>query len=323
MINKLEAPPPYIPPQKTISEILAMAGFSEKEYLVVERSHWVYKGWPSGWKDGEWYDGCPPTAFLATKNESGIWQLGQLGLRYLFEGTGVHGGASAKSVLSEMGVSEEKIKEIKKEIKEEADTAEKLYRQNFGKFLEKLLSNPLLIYIPKKKRAEIYSLDSEGLFVPSLDNEWLQEGFRTAEENFRRVKNGEIIYNFSIWHRVGGATRQSNAWVVRPDGSLRDPDEKDVPRHKSDGTYYWEIVGPEELAISWGKGNTAAPHEFKTNKVPTSGCTPEQISTVRRIEQELDEMFRGSTGISGKVSPDIGQGWSLKDSDAPRPRKSW
>ncbi len=121
----------------------------------------------------------------------------------------------------------------------------------------------------------------------------------------------EILTGFTAWHRIGGATNQGNGWVVRPDGSFRERDSDNVPRHKSDGTYRWEIVQPEELAISWSKANTAAAHEFVIHKLPVSGCTPEQLATVAGLENKIDERFKGSVGMSGKSSPGIGKGWNL------------
>jgi hypothetical protein len=36
---------------------------------------------------------------------------------------------------------------------------------------------------------------------------------------------GEILTNFQSPYRKGGMTNNSNAWVIRSDGSLREPDE--------------------------------------------------------------------------------------------------
>lgn len=127
----------------------------------------------------------------------------------------------------------------------------------------------------------------------------------------KKEKGGEIVTGFTAWHRIGGATNNGDGWVVRPDGSLRERDSDDIKRHKSDGNYRWEIVQPEELAISWSKAYTAAEHEFVIHKLPVGGCTPEQLATVVRLEQEIEGRFKGSVGMSGKTSPGIGKGWNL------------
>ncbi|MFA6097013.1 MAG: hypothetical protein WC788_05290 [Candidatus Paceibacterota bacterium] len=126
-----------------------------------------------------------------------------------------------------------------------------------------------------------------------------------------KEKGGEIVTGFTAWHRINGATNQGDGWVIRLDGSLRERDSDDVPRQKSDGTYRWEVVHLEELAISWSKANTAAGHEFVVHKLPVDGCTPEQLATVECLEQAIEKRLKGTTGMSGKVSPSIGKGWNL------------
>src|SRR3989344_5212256 len=127
---------------------------------------------------------------------------------------------------------------------------------------------------------------------------------------------GEIILNFGGHYRVMGATNNVQFWVIRPDGSLREPDEEEGRGHNqqykgSEGNKRWDIVAPEELAICWSKSFTAAPHQFTVNKSPVAGCTPNQLTTVKRIEREISERFYGATGCSGRMSPSIANGWDL------------
>lgn len=139
----------------------------------------------------------------------------------------------------------------------------------------------------------------------------------------QRQQAGEILVDFSAWHRVGGATNQGNGWVIRPDGTLRDRDSDDVRRHKSDGTYCWRMVEADELALVWRKAYTAAPHEFVVAKLPVGGCTAEQLCVVATLEAEIHLRFGGTTGLaSGIPSPGIGQGWGLvkhQPNDEPAP----
>lgn len=141
------------------------------------------------------------------------------------------------------------------------------------------------------------------------------EKFTATEQELKaleqRQNSGEVLVDFSVWHRRGGATNQGDGWVIRSDGSLREPDERDVPRHKMDGIYRWHLVAPEELAIKWSKAYTAAPHKFEVAKLPIIGLAKEQIATVERLEREISERFCGSIGMSGATSPEIGNGWGF------------
>ncbi|MBI1908274.1 hypothetical protein HYS28_02565 [Candidatus Uhrbacteria bacterium] len=117
-----------------------------------------------------------------------------------------------------------------------------------------------------------------------------------------------------------GATGNADYWVVRPDGTLRDPDEVSYrKRYTSEGDKQWRLVGADELAITWSKAYTAAPHEFAVAKLPVGGCTTEQLATVSRLEREISGRFQGATGISGTASPGIGGGWDLPSSKKQAP----
>jgi len=136
---------------------------------------------------------------------------------------------------------------------------------------------------------------------------------RTIENDLAAMDRGELLVNFGGHFRVSGATRQADYWVVKPDGTLREPDETNY-RHRGSGVdeKWWRLVGSEELAITWSKGTTASEHHCVVSKLPTGGCTSAQLETVARIEQELSARFEGSRGCSGGLSPNIGEGWNLK-----------
>ena len=144
----------------------------------------------------------------------------------------------------------------------------------------------------------------------------VMERFATAEPDLKvleqRQGSGEVLVDFGGHFRVMGATGNAQYWVIRPDGSEREPDDISYRRrYTEEGDKTWRTVQPDELAISWWKSCTAAEHVFKVDKPPVNGCTPEQLATVDRIEREIDERFKGSTGISGTLSPTIGNGWGL------------
>jgi hypothetical protein len=129
-----------------------------------------------------------------------------------------------------------------------------------------------------------------------------------------RQSSGEVLNDFGGHFRISGRTGNAQYWVVAPDGTERKPDEVSYrKRYTSEGEKCWHLVGPEELAISWFKANSAANHEFVADKIPVDGCcTPEQLATVERIEREIESEWEGVTGVSGKVSPSVGEGWGLK-----------
>ena len=136
-----------------------------------------------------------------------------------------------------------------------------------------------------------------------------------AEDRNREQSDGALA-NFGGHYRVMGMTGNSQYWVVRPDGSLREPDEDRgrgyAQKYKgSEGDKRWDVVSPDELAISWSKSNTAAAHQFIVNKLPVNGATPAQIQIAKSLQAEIAERFDGATGCSGRMSPSIGNGWEL------------
>jgi hypothetical protein len=126
---------------------------------------------------------------------------------------------------------------------------------------------------------------------------------REIEDLVAAERRGETILYFKAWHRTGGVTNNGHGWVVRLDGTLRERDSDDIRRHKSDGTYCWNIVQPEELALRWHCSSirdVAENSTFEVIKLPVNGCTKEQLEAVARIEQEI-EAPKGSFFLEGKV----------------------
>ena len=53
-------------------------------------------------------------------------------------------------------------------------------------------------------------------------------------------------------------------------------------------------------------------HEFEVIHLPEEGLTEAQLERIREIQDELEEEWRGATGLaSGKPSPGIGSDWGL------------
>lgn len=132
---------------------------------------------------------------------------------------------------------------------------------------------------------------------------------KTLEE---RKSSGEVLVDFGGSFRTRGATYLADYWVIGGDGAHREPDSCDFERRSSsDGQKNWRLVRPGELAISWTKAYTADPHKFVVNKLPIGGLTRAQIEAVERIEGGIADYCDGSTGMSGRESPLVGDGWGL------------
>lgn len=142
-----------------------------------------------------------------------------------------------------------------------------------------------------------------------------------VEERNRAQSDGTLA-NFGGHYRVMGAAKNAQFWVIRPDGSLREPD-KDVGRgycqkyKGAEGDKRWDVVALEELALSWSKPFTAAAHIFTVNKLSVNGTTPAQVEIAKRLQTEIAERFDGSTSCSGRTSPGIGSGWGLDGTETP------
>ncbi len=142
------------------------------------------------------------------------------------------------------------------------------------------------------------------------------EDARLAEE--RRVAE-ELASTFGGHFRRMGQSGNADFWVVRPDGTIRNPDEISYRgRYNSEGDKRWKTFGADELGISWSKVNTAAPHEFRLDQQPPA-MTVAQVETVSRIEREIAETWDNAVSMTGKKSPLVGKGWDLKSQSAPQP----
>lgn len=117
-------------------------------------------------------------------------------------------------------------------------------------------------------------------------NIWLNESeLCLLKDVFRKPPEAE----FKAWHRRGGASHQGDGWVIRPDGNLRQPDHEEVPRFKTDGTYIWFAIAPDELALQWRNGHRSegsVSGKFEVVKSPLT-ITPEQLAAVSAIEAEI------------------------------------
>lgn len=133
-----------------------------------------------------------------------------------------------------------------------------------------------------------------------------------ATELIRQQKAEGLFPDFEARHCAGGSTDCGEGWVVRSDGSLRAPDKQVGESRYGDATYCWTLVEKDELAITWTKAYTAAPHVFTVVKLPVNGLTDAQRETVASIVEKLADQWDGRSGFSGNTtSPPVGNGWGL------------
>jgi len=129
-------------------------------------------------------------------------------------------------------------------------------------------------------------------------------------EEARLIEAGAFTGFAEIWCRRDGSN-QGDGWVIRPDGSFREHDSMDNPRprYKDEGYKSWNIVRPEEVAISWRKATRASAHEFEVAHLPES-LTDEQVRAMENLLEELEVAWDGATGLaSGEPSPSVSDGW--------------
>jgi hypothetical protein len=214
----------------------------------------------------------------------------------------------------QFGVSKDKLQNVRSWLASERQKAEDDYRAQVREFVKKLQERSAHASLSSDAQVKLasladrYELPSPSRIVAEFRSEWAK-----AETLQRRVESGEILTNFGGHFRVMGATGNVQYWVIMPDGSERDADEVNYrKRYTSEGEKKWRLVGPEELAIMWSKAYTAAPHEFVVIKYPDSGCTPEQLSAVKRIECEISKLCYGTDSV------EIAGGWELRKKSSPK-----
>lgn len=148
--------------------------------------------------------------------------------------------------------------------------------------------------------------------IDELNNQFTQwnEFWKGSFDNFNEnIEKQEIIANYGGHFRHGGCTRCQDYWVIRPNGDLRPATSVEYRKaYFCEGEKNWDVVLPEEIAISWAKSNTGANHFFEINKMPKELTTEQEVS-IKSIQDELEKEWSCTVGISGSHSPSIGNGW--------------
>ncbi|MEI8143505.1 MAG: hypothetical protein WCG48_02750 [Candidatus Berkelbacteria bacterium] len=119
----------------------------------------------------------------------------------------------------------------------------------------------------------------------------VRDAWEKATALWREAEEKGGLFNFTAWHRRGGASNHGDAWVVQPDGTRRKRDFSTIPLYKSDGMIGWCLVQPDELAIDW----------LRVMHLPVNGVTAQQLETVREIERELGAL-NGAMGLDENLN---------------------
>ncbi|MFH2062815.1 MAG: hypothetical protein ABIJ46_01525 [bacterium] len=130
------------------------------------------------------------------------------------------------------------------------------------------------------------------------------EYFSGHEEKARELlaeAEGGLPDGFGGDYRIREEDNPVRYWVIRPDGSERQPDSLEEGWYR--GTKWWKVVRTGDLAISWRKADHASAHEFTVHHCPPGGCTPAQCRKVERFTADL--------GRDYPQGPKIGSGWKL------------
>lgn len=216
-------------------------------------------------------------------------------------GVGGSGGFSGYGpVALDLGCTLEQIQETVSWIEGEKERREKGALAELQRWFTSLESHPAFHCLSPKTLELCREIAMYGWGYTKLQTNLahLEVEWGKALAVHAQKESGDILSNWEALWRTGGATHCGRAYVVRPDGSLREADRREGLRRPTREILTWEFVAPEELAISWGRMYSAAPDEFTVAKLPKGGCTSGQLETVSSLEREI-------------LNNEGGEGWNL------------
>jgi len=230
-------------------------------------------------------------------------------------------------------ISREVIRIKALELEEKAITPEaqkeiSSIRKELGKYIDNIRDSAL-----REQAADILAMLDEaerGFQLPEQRSAIIQSAGRLAEQWYEKVwqivplyglsHSGEretrhdLPHRFSFFTRTNGMTGRSIAYVIGADGELVEPSESGY-RRDDDKTWGPEVLDESMVILTHKKAYTAAQHEFGVRYEPPQGITGEQLERIEAIQKSIAEEWDGATGMSGKESPSIGDGWGFTEGD--------
>ena len=201
-------------------------------------------------------------------------------------------------------------------------------RKELGKYIDNI-RDPAL----REQAADIIAMLDEaerGFQPPEQRSAIIQSAGRLAEQWYEKVwqivplhgpsHSGEretrhdLPYRFKFYTRTNGRTNRSIAYVIGADGELVEPSESGY-RRDDYKTWGPEVLNEGVVILTHEKACTAALHEFGVRYEPPQGITEEQLNRIEAIQKSIAEEWDGATGMSGRESPPIGDGWGFTEGD--------
>ncbi len=201
-------------------------------------------------------------------------------------------------------------------------------RKELGKYIDNI-RDPAL----REQAVGILAMLDEaerGFQSPEQRSAIIQSAGRRAEQWYEKVwqivplcgtsRSGEretrhdLPYTLSFFTRTNGMTGRSIAYVIGADGELVEPSESGY-RRDDYKTWGPEVLNESVVILTHEKAYTAAPHGFGVRYEPPQGITREQLERIEAIQKSIAEEWDGATGMSGKESPSIGDGWGFTEGD--------
>ena len=230
-------------------------------------------------------------------------------------------------------ISREVIRIKALELEEKAITPEaqkeiSSIRKELGKYIDNIRDSAL-----REQAADILAMLDEaerGFQLPEQRSAIIQSAGRLAEQWYEKVwqivplyglsHSGEretrhdLPHRFSFFTRTNGMTGRSIAYVIGADGELVEPSESGY-RRDDDKTWGPEVLDEDMVILTHKKAYTADPHEFGVRYEPPQGITEKQLERIEAIQKSIAKDWDGATGMSGKESPSIGDGWGFTEGD--------
>jgi len=209
--------------------------------------------------------------------------------------------------------AQQKIALMREEITKDLDNVrDPALREQATDILTKLDKAEYGFQLPEQRLMIIQS--AEKLIEQWHESVWQIIPLCGTSHSGERETRHDLPYRFSFFTRTNGRTGRSIAYVISPDGELVEPSESGY-RRDDDKTWGPEVLNESVVILTHEKAYTAAPHEFGVRYEPPQGITEEQLERIEAIQKSIAEEWDGATGMSGKESPSIGDGWGFTEGD--------